>query len=152
LPEDISLKPADVDREALTLAYVFNFMIANRDFDINVRQNLKVVTNGSGLPVPVPYDFDWSGMVDASYTKTTLSKGSTYEDRQKLKALCRELPEYEAALDRLRAVREQIVQIYEASPYLSAESKAEALKNYKGFFARINKAKYIRETFISDCE
>lgn len=149
--EDIQLKPEEVDKEMLTLMHIFNYMIANRDFGVEVRQNLKIITNGDGRPVTVPYDFDWAGIVDASYTQTPGTKKSVYYERRRFKPLCRSREEFEAGFDQFRAIKDNVFDMYKNSPYLSQEKIKETLKYLKNFYKNINKEKVVQKDFVGSC-
>lgn len=63
----------NVPKEGLSLAdenrmAVFQYMIGNADYSTPMMRNVKMVTPymGSGI-IPVPYDFDFSGLVAPSY-------------------------------------------------------------------------------------
>ena len=50
----------------LKIAAVYQYMIGNSDWDIESGRNVKyIIKNGKVLPIP--YDFDFSGLVDAPY-------------------------------------------------------------------------------------
>ena len=151
LDESISLGNNDVDRDLLTITHIFNFMIANKDFGLNVRQNLKVITNQDGKPIVVPYDFDWAGIVDASYTKLTSSKKAAYYERQRFLPLCRTEEEFQQAFDLYEAKKDEIFALYENSPYLSEETVKETLRYFKDFYKTIQKSKKVEEIFINSC-
>ena len=59
---------SSVSMEDENILAVFQYMIGNEDWSLPMIRNLKLVdhNDGKGL-IPVPYDFDFSGMVDASY-------------------------------------------------------------------------------------
>lgn len=49
---------------------VFQFMIGNTDWNLDKEHNVRLITCGeSALPIPVPYDFDRSGLVNAPYAE-----------------------------------------------------------------------------------
>lgn len=50
----------------LKIVSVFQYMIGNADWDLNVSRNVKYFIKNDKV-IPVPYDFDFSGMVNASY-------------------------------------------------------------------------------------
>lgn len=50
----------------LKIASIFQYMIGNADWDLNVGRNVKYLIK-NGKVIPVPYDFDFSGLVDAPY-------------------------------------------------------------------------------------
>lgn len=151
LNEDIVLQSDDVDREKLTLCHMFNYMIANRDFRVSEYQNLKIITNGSEFPVVVPYDFDWSGMVDAPYTKRKGNTKPSYEERQIFRPLCRSEEEFQAMIAEFEAKKEAIEGLYKDSPYLTSAQKKESLKYYKKFYKQLGKGKTMEEVFLAAC-
>ena len=57
-----------VNKEHLDLVSVYQFMIGNSDWNIITLKNVKLVRpKHSDKVIPVPYDFDFSGLVDAHY-------------------------------------------------------------------------------------
>ena len=49
---------------------LFQFMIGNADWRIPFMRNIKFIEpNDKGKLIPIPYDFDVAGMVDANYAK-----------------------------------------------------------------------------------
>ena len=58
--------------ETYSLAAAFNFMIGNRDWSIVMSRNAKLFFNDSIYKyVVIPYDFDYSNIVGASYRRET---------------------------------------------------------------------------------
>ncbi|MEZ4827722.1 MAG: hypothetical protein R3C61_15780 [Bacteroidia bacterium] len=153
IEEDIPITYDDIDEEQATLVHVFNFMIANKDFRLTTpQQNTKIITHGNTKPLPIPYDFDWAGMVDAPYTKLTYEKGSSYETRQVFKSLCRTKEEYEVVFGKIRAVKDKIEDLYKTSPYLDPAIVKETLKYYKNFYKLIDNDKKVDEIFVQACK
>lgn len=50
----------------LKIASIFQYMIGNADYDLNVGRNVKYFIKNNKV-IPVPYDFDFSGLVNAPY-------------------------------------------------------------------------------------
>lgn len=50
----------------LKIVSIFQYMIGNADWDLNVGRNVKYLIK-NGKVIPVPYDFDFSGLVNAPY-------------------------------------------------------------------------------------
>lgn len=59
--------PARLDPKEENLLSVFQYMIGNGDWSLTMARNVKFIELSSGRLVPVPFDFDFSGLVDASY-------------------------------------------------------------------------------------
>ena len=57
------------DTTSVGVAY-FEYLIANTDFSTRMRHNIKLVFK-DGRILPVPFDFDLSGLVNASYAQVT---------------------------------------------------------------------------------
>jgi hypothetical protein len=57
-----------LDRKAFILFSVFQFMIGNTDWKVLTKHNMEVVkVHSERTFYPVPYDFDYAGVVNASY-------------------------------------------------------------------------------------
>ncbi len=150
--DDSDLGNEDMERETQTLVHVFNYMVANRDFDVRLRQNVKIMVPENGQsPYAVPYDFDWAGVVDASYTNTGVLETTLYEQRQRYKPICRTEEEVVAVLELLESKKALIWNLYETSPWLSAGDKAYALACYSSFFKQVKSKKFVRKTFVDSC-
>lgn len=51
------------NRAQTSIMSLFNNMIGNFDWDIKLQKNVKHVIQGGEI-IPIPYDFDWSGIMD----------------------------------------------------------------------------------------
>ena len=57
-----------IDQESYDLMVLFQYMIGNTDWNLSARHNIKLVQMEDGkAPIPIPYDFDYSGLVNAEY-------------------------------------------------------------------------------------
>ena len=56
-----------LDRHAADLLALFQYMIGNTDYSIARERNIILLQDPSGLLLPLPYDFDMSGLVNAAY-------------------------------------------------------------------------------------
>lgn len=67
------LKPTNADRKALDASIfdqmcLFQFMIGNTDWYVQNKHNIKLLlAENYSSPLPIPYDFDYAGLVDADY-------------------------------------------------------------------------------------
>jgi len=59
---------SEISGPEYNLFVVFQFMIGNTDWNLDKEHNVKLLSyKKGGLPFPVPYDFDRSGLVNAPY-------------------------------------------------------------------------------------
>lgn len=64
----LNISKDQVNKEHLDLVSVYQFMIGNSDWNIIILKNVKLVKpKHSDKVIPVPYDFDFSGLVNAHY-------------------------------------------------------------------------------------
>lgn len=76
--------PVDsLDSYYAALNAAFQFMIGNTDWSIPDQRNILLFKNAAnGKMIPIPYDFDFSGLVDAPYATPTKESGlNTVRDR-----------------------------------------------------------------------
>lgn len=69
------LGPEQLDRRAETTQALFAYFIGNTDWSIASGHNLVMIQLPNGTIIPVPYDFDFSAMVNASYATPSNSVG-----------------------------------------------------------------------------
>ncbi|MGH7560461.1 MAG: hypothetical protein ACRENB_05515 [Gemmatimonadales bacterium] len=62
--------PTDMNPRLMAITDVFQYMIANTDFSLWALHNFRIfATDTSMMYLPMAYDFDWSGLVDAPYAR-----------------------------------------------------------------------------------
>ena len=150
---DTTSYPLDnMHREQLTLVHMFQYMIGNPDHHPDRLQNTRLIQPGDGsVPIPVPYDFDWSGMVDASYTKMEGFTGGLFTKRTFVK-LCRTHGEFMATGDIFRAKRPEMETFINDAAYLTEDDKSYMLNYINDFFKVINSKGKVKKTFVKSCK
>ncbi len=81
---------ADFDKDALTTAMLLEYMLGNTDYSIWALHNVVIVQDKSRRFMPVPYNFDLSGMVNAPYAVPEQRLNLTPRDRS---AVSRPVPD-----------------------------------------------------------
>jgi hypothetical protein len=91
IPDIERFDPRTVPPGIMATHDLFQFLIANTDWSAVYQHNVLLVKLGNGNIVPVPFDFDWSGLVNAKYAypdetlkirsvRTRLYRGLCYDD------------------------------------------------------------------------
>ena len=57
----------NVDADTILLMTLFEYLIGNTDMSMKLQHNVRIVETPANVVYPVPYDFDYSGLVDTSY-------------------------------------------------------------------------------------
>lgn len=137
---------SDLEPEQGQITALFQYMISNTDWKIDHQHNLKYFRKDSIAPlVLVPYDFDFSGLVNASYAKPN----PDYQQKSVRQRIY--LGKRNKSL--ILAVRQFLLQekkIYEMvglDPHLSAASKADIKTFLKPFFDCLKSKRARRKAF-----
>ncbi|WNJ16614.1 hypothetical protein [Pontibacter sp. G13] len=134
------LKPEQVDRQELTLLALFQYMIGNLDWDISLHKNVDFVQiPGKEQPVVVPFDFDYSAMVNPPYTGITPS----YDRRRIGGWLCRDREEYNSAVQTILANKDEILELYRKFPHLSSQFRQEPAQYIRSFFREAKRPTFL---------
>jgi hypothetical protein len=144
----------DFDPLALAELSLFEYMIGNTDLSFAAEHNVRFVNppGFGGLPVPVPYDFDWSGVIGTRYAKPdpSLPIGSV---KQRLWISYCFTPEQLApAVARFNAQHDSITALYTNNPLLDPKVAAATLDYFKEFWTTINDPKQLKKAVQRHCE
>jgi len=132
-----------MEREAMNLVSVFEYMIGNPDYSIRGVHNVKL----SGLPgyksvgyTLVPYDFDYSGFVNAIYAIPADELPIKTVTERIYLGPCREREEYRKTLDHVLEFQEEIMLLVSSFPYLSKGQKKEMRYYLENYFEQSEKS------------
>jgi hypothetical protein len=141
----------DLDAEALNTMAVFEYMIGNTDVSIFKLHNVKLMVTPSRTIYPVPYDFDFSGLVDAPYANPEPKLGiSSVRDRL-YRGPCRTEPEFEAVLDKFRRTKNDVMALYDSLPDLTPGYRKQARAYLEDFYAIIGRPDRAKKALVDGC-
>lgn len=117
------------------LVSTFQYMIGNSDWNMTIMRNVKLIQpNDGGKLMVVPYDFDFSGMVDASYAIPNTDLGlKTVQERAFLGANTDEQL-LEVIHTYLARKKDNLFQIINDCKYLSRTSRYEVIEYLETFY------------------
>jgi hypothetical protein len=149
--ESRGLSFSQTDDVNTTLMMVFEYMIGNTDISITSLHNVIVARVRNGTSYLVPYDFDYSGVVNAQYAvpASTLRLSSVRE--RLYRGPCHTAEELEPVLQRLRAARTELLGVYDSTRFLKPGYVAEAKKYLEQFFRTIDNPASVKKAFIDGC-
>ncbi|WP_125932420.1 hypothetical protein [Hymenobacter glacialis] len=132
----------NMDPVATATLALFQYMVGNTDWSVPYRHNIRVVSRSQETaPVPVAYDFDYSGLVLAPYAVPPVELGIS-SVRQRLFRGHRFTPEtYAAVQDHYNSRRSAFYNVYLACPYLNQEEKTFATRYLDEFYKTLNDPK-----------
>jgi hypothetical protein len=138
---------SSVDPMNMATVAVFEYLIGNTDWSVPAKHNIKLFYNKEEKKVVVvPYDFDHSGLVDASYAKPhpmlnlssvrkRLYRGMDFPDQV-----------FMNVFKLFESKKSKIISIYEEELSLDSAYKKQALKYIEEFYTEMqNPEKLIKE-------
>ncbi|TXF87061.1 hypothetical protein FUA23_18885 [Neolewinella aurantiaca] len=120
--------------EVVTL---FQYMIGNADYSTRMIRNLKMVTTPDGQNTFVPYDFDYTGLVNASYAKGMPHLGQTKITDRVLVWEFSDAPDFGDAADYLVSLKDTLLNQVVNFDGLAEASKKEMTKYLKSGLRQI---------------
>ncbi len=147
-----SVEEKKLDRVHLALMCIFNYMILNTDYSIGMVHNMELISvNYFEPPIPVPYDFDWSGIINIPYDSPYANNKTRYT-RRRYKGPCLKRKELEPVLLKIKEKREELYRLFADFPYLEEELKIRSQQELDMFFILIGSRRQVREEFIKNCK
>jgi hypothetical protein len=136
---------ASIHKEKYKLLTVFQFMVGNSDWNFSKRHNVRMLAcEGNSSPIPVPYDFDYSGMVNADYAKPhpMLPIEKITERLFQWRGNIEE--DFSETIKVFEESKNKFAEIYENTPQLSSESKVEIKEYFNQFYETVSSAENIK--------
>ncbi len=144
-----NLKQQSLQQEAMTQLAVFQYMISNTDWAISKLHNIKLLfVNNDHIPYPVPYDFDWSGFVNAPYAVPAAQIGTRHVQERVYRGYARPLEELERVIEKFNENKNAIYNLINNNIYLTDKTKNDLIKFLDEFYKTINNPVKIKNVFI----
>jgi hypothetical protein len=131
----------------------FQYMIGNTDWIYFQPHNVKFFRDTlSHLSIPVPYDFDYSGIVNAPYAiadKRLKIRDVTVRYYQ---GRCRTTAETQQTINLYLEKKEEVMLMACEFPYFNKRSRKKLLKYLSSFYTTIEKRKRWRKAITAHCD
>ncbi len=129
---------------------LFQYMIGNTDWIVDLAKNLKLVTDQSDF-YAIPYDFDYTALVGTDYSLGGNESFLTSPTRT-YKGKCYPMEEIRISADKLLNVKKDINKTIRKSDFLDYTSKQHMQNYLTEFFHTIKSDRRIKETILSECD
>jgi len=150
LEEGKNLPPGAFEPVAATTNAVFQYMIGNTDWSDVAGHNVEILDRG-GIAIVVPYDFDFSGLVDAPYSTPAPDLGLTDVRERRYRGWCANPFTTRTVLDRFRAAETEILGLWQSDPVLEDDTRRRGAGYLEAFFDAIETDERAQRRFLRDC-
>lgn len=131
---------------------IFEYMIGNTDWSAHSSHNVRLIKcKDYPLPVPIAYDFDYSGLVNAPYA--VHGEGIDIEkitERLYL-GICREAGVLEEQIPIFNEKKDKLYQLINEFDYLSSKKKKTMINYLDDFYDVLNNPKRFKRNIVDNC-
>ncbi|MBC7767623.1 MAG: hypothetical protein H7124_02445 [Phycisphaerales bacterium] len=155
------VRSSQLDPNAAAAYGLFQYMIGNLDWDMvtghagdECCHNSKLVAVSAESRenvVPVPYDFDYSGFVNAPYAIPPESLNVANVRTRLYRGLCRHNEQAPAAAERIRGRRDAIYAVIDGETRLNDATRRSARRYIEEFFAVLDDPERFQRQIIQRC-
>jgi hypothetical protein len=142
----------DLQPEALSLLSMFEYFIGNTDWSISALHNIALLQDSTASAIPVAFDFDWTGAVDARYAFPDKSLPIHSVSDRLYRGNCLTAEQLKVVLDRFRSKHAAIDAVFAQVPQVAPDR----VKRMKGFFddfwKRIDDPRGLQKEIAGDCQ
>jgi len=140
------------NQQKTMLMAVFQYMIGNTDWSVWVQHNTILLKEASStVPIVVPYDFDWSGLVNPPYAVPSEVLPIETVKIRLYRGFCTSDAELQLVLDEVRQYKDEIYRLCNTVPGLSEKELKKTLKYIDDFFKIIENPKKVELEFHRKC-
>jgi hypothetical protein len=139
------------DAGMMALTTVFGYMIGNTDVSVRTLHNVRTVLMPDGRRIPIPYDFDYSGVVDAAYAvpNPLLDQGSVHQ--RLYLGPCLSRPMLTRTVSQFTDAHATLLGVYDTVPMLKPQYRVKAKAYLEGFFERVSTPAGVKRAFVDGC-
>lgn len=149
----LNLNPKITDREMFLKMAVFQFLIGNTDWSIQYLHNIKLISGVQNAAlIPVPYDFDLSGIVGTPYARPAEELQMHSVRQRRYRGYCLEnMEDFESTFNFFNDLKEDIYNLYKNNPLLEDDYKKFTLNYLDEFYDIITDKKRSEQAFQYPC-
>jgi len=127
---------------------VFQYMIGNSDWDISAGRNIKTVMK-DGKVLAIPYDFDFSGLVDASYAMPNGNYEMSSVQERVYMGFKEDLVHLDATLEIFKAKQSDIINLVKDFKVLRMGDRRYVVNYLNSFYNNIETIEYQEKKIAS---
>jgi hypothetical protein len=129
---------------------MFQYMIGNTDYSSYDLHNVILVSDSTRKfpPIPIPYDFDWSGLISANYAVPHPIIGSDHVSERVYRGFKKEPFIVYHTIEIFKVKKEEIYQVFENYELLDINEKKQVIKYLDEFYEIINNEKKVKIEFF----
>lgn len=145
--------PGDLDPDQDALVGVFQYMIGNTDFSIAGLHNVELLFKDDGTVMPIAYDFDFAGAVNAKYAVPDERLNLPNVRQRLFRGYCTPADSYARAFALFKQKKPEIYALYndEIGKLMDKGRVKETLRYFDEFYDTIGDPRSAKRSIIEPC-
>ncbi len=147
--------PKDMNAVAMNRMALFNYMIGNTDWSVQMQHNIKILMSfdePNGKAIPVLYDFDYSGLVNTYYAVPFEELPIKTVTQRYYQGVCTGAAGLKPLIDEFAGLKDRMLGTIQDFPYLSKSDKKQAEEYIRSFYAMYKNQNYLISQLNSTCK
>jgi hypothetical protein len=147
--EIAGVHPTEIDHDYMGLVDIFQYMMGNTDWSVSGLHNVNIVQSELRY-LAVPYDFDWTGIVDARYARPDARLGIRNVRDRLFRGFCRDPASYAPVFQLFHEKKDEIYSLYQ-TPLLDDDHRKDAIEYLDEFYQVIGDERRIKREITDRC-
>ncbi len=143
--------PRDADPMELATLDLFQYMIGNTDWSVDVPHNVIFLNRPDGSVTIVPYDFDFAGLVDTEYATPADNLRINDVRRRLYRGYCLPGIDWEALFRRFEEQRDAVFAMIDTTPGLNDYTRRRSRSYIQDFYKTLESPRSRRSHIIDNC-
>ena len=140
------------DNDHVTMLSLFQYMIGNTDWSVPALHNIELIyIDGRPYPFAVPYDFDFSGLVNAPYASPSPVLPIKEVTDRLYRGYCRPEEALQPHISLFLERKDQMYALFQDMPALQKKFRRRAISYLDSFFQVLESDKYAEREFVKSC-
>ena len=151
--EQKGAQAGDLDPDQDALVGVFQYMIGNTDFSVGALHNVELLFKDDGTVMPVAYDFDFAGAVNARYAIPDEKLNIPNVRTRLFRGFCATPEAYAHAFAVFKEKKPEIYALYsdDIGKLMDKGTVKETLHYFDEFYETINDPRSAKRSIIEPC-
>jgi hypothetical protein len=150
--KNMNVQTEATDRRQMTMVNIFEYMIGNTDWAVSVNHNIKLIQSATDSlkkrPIAVPYDFDFSGLVNTDYSAPDERLQIETVRERLYRGYPRTMLELEDVLQIYKDQKSNIYALVNGFNLLTPNTKKEMVEYLDEFYKTIESPDLVKKIFI----
>ena len=139
--KNIEITQRNIDQEVMTRVAIFSYMIGDYDWAVPNQHNITILepndSTGLAMPLAVPHDFDWSGIVNPVYAIPADNVGLASVKERLYLGVCLSKEKFRIELLKFIPYKQKIYKLINEFTYLSSKARKDMTDYLDEFFSQV---------------